>query len=200
MLPLVAARLPRVSATIFVAFAAPSSTTPTLPASPPSISAWRWRYTFDSDCAPSALRISTRPPSSCGSVRLGRSWLVGGDVMLLDTWYAKGQTYNGKRVAGAPQFTAAARVSYDVPLGPGLGANAKYTDNTAVHPAGDLETGGYMLVNVGANYLARIGGHDVTLRAAIDNVTNRRYWAFQYDSYIAPGETRTVSLNAKIDF
>ncbi len=137
-----------------------------------------------------------------GSVRLGRNWQVGGDIMLLDTWYAKGQTYNGKRVAGAPQFTAAARVSYDVPFVPGLqlGADAKYTGNTSVRPAGDLETGGYMLVNLGANYMTRIGGHDVTLRAAIDNLTNRRYWMFQYDSYIAPGDPRTVSLNAKIDF
>lgn len=137
-----------------------------------------------------------------GSVRLGRDWQVAGDVMLLDTWYAKGQTYNGKRVAGAPQFTAAARVTYDVPLVPGLqlGADAKYTGNTEVRPAGDLQTGGYMLVNVGANYMTRIGGHDVTLRAAVDNLANRRYWLFQYDSYIAPGEPRTVSLNAKIDF
>jgi iron complex outermembrane recepter protein len=137
-----------------------------------------------------------------GSVRLGRSWQVAGDVMLLDTWYAKGQTYDGKRVAGAPQFTAAARVTYDVPLVQGLqlGADAKYTGNTEVRPAGDLETGGYMLVNVGANYFTRIAGHDVTLRAAIDNIANRRYWMFQYDSYIAPGDPRTVSLNAKIDF
>jgi iron complex outermembrane recepter protein len=137
-----------------------------------------------------------------GSVRLGRDWQVAGDVMLLDTWYAKGQNYNGNRVAGAPQFTAAARVTYDVPLVPGLqvGADAKYTGNIKVRPAGDLETGGYMLVNVGANYLTRIGGHDVTLRAAIDNITNRRYWMFQYDSYIAPGDPRAVSLNAKIDF
>ncbi|CAB3786068.1 Ferrichrome receptor FcuA [Paraburkholderia caffeinitolerans] len=137
-----------------------------------------------------------------GSVRLGRSWEVAGDLMLLDTWYAKGQQYNGNRVAGAPQFVAAARVSYDVPFVPGLrlGADAKYTGNTEVRPAGNLETGGYMLVNVGANYMTRIGGHDVTLRAAIDNLTNRRYWMFQYDNYIAPGDPRTVSLNAKIDF
>jgi len=137
-----------------------------------------------------------------GSVRLGRSWQVAGDVMLLDTWYAKGQQFNGNRVAGAPQFTAAARVTYDVPYVPGLqlGADAKYTGSVKVRPQGDLETGGYLLVNAGASYLTRIGGHDVTLRAAVDNLTNRRYWMFQYDSYIAPGDPRTFSLNAKIDF
>lgn len=137
-----------------------------------------------------------------GSVRVGRGWQVAGNLMLLDTWYAKGQSYNGNRVAGAPQFVAAARVTYDVPFVPGLqvGADAKYTGNTQVRPAGNLQTAGYMLVNVGANYMTRIGGHDVTLRAAIDNIANRRYWMFQYADYIAPGDPRTVSLNAKIDF
>ncbi|WP_233857268.1 TonB-dependent siderophore receptor [Paraburkholderia sp. HD33-4] len=137
-----------------------------------------------------------------GSVRLGRNWQVTGNLMLLDTWYAKGQAYNGNRVAGAPQFVAAGRVTYDVPAVPGLqvGADAKYTGSTKVRPAGNLETSGYVIVNVGANYMTRIGGHDVTLRAAIDNVTNRRYWMFQYSDYIAPGDPRMVSLNAKIDF
>lgn len=137
-----------------------------------------------------------------GSVRVARDWEVAGSVMLLDSWYAKGQSYNGNRVAGAPNFVAAGRVTYAVPLVPGLSvaADAKYTSNTPVGPAGNLQTGGYMLVNVGANYMTRIGGHDVTFRAALDNVTNRRYWMFQYADYIAPGDPRTVSLNAKIDF
>jgi iron complex outermembrane recepter protein len=137
-----------------------------------------------------------------GSVRLGRSWQVAGDIMLLDTWYAKGQAYEGNRVAGAPKFVAAGRVTYDVPVVPGLqvGVDAKYTGNTEVRPANDLETGGYLIVNAGASYMTRIGGHDVTLRAAIDNIANRRYWMYQYSDYIAPGDPRTVSLNAKIDF
>ncbi|OLL28634.1 ligand-gated channel protein [Burkholderia sp. SRS-W-2-2016] len=139
---------------------------------------------------------------TAGSVRLGRNWQLAGSMLLLDSWYAKGQAYNGNRVAGAPQFVAAGRVTYDVPQVPGLqvGAAAKFTGSTKVRPAGDLETGGYMIVNVGANYLTRVGGHDVTLRAAIDNITNRRYWMFQYASYIAPGDPRMVSVNAKIDF
>ena len=93
-------------------------------------------------------------------------------------------------------------MSYDVPAVPGLqlAASAKFTGNTEVRPANDLQTGGYLLMNVGANYMTRIGGHDVTLRAAIDNITNRRYWMYQYSDYIAPGDPRTFSLNAKIDF
>jgi iron complex outermembrane recepter protein len=55
-------------------------------------------------------------------------------------------------------------------------------------------------VNLGANYMTQIGGHDVTLRAALDNITNRRYWEFQYADYVKPGDPRSISLNAKIDF
>ncbi|MGF6612849.1 hypothetical protein OKW45_007837 [Paraburkholderia sp. WSM4175] len=66
--------------------------------------------------------------------------------------------------------------------------------------ARDLETGGYKIENIGANYLTRVDGHDVTPRAAIGNITNRRYWTFQYSDYIAPGDPRMVSVNAKIDF
>jgi iron complex outermembrane receptor protein len=57
-----------------------------------------------------------------------------------------------------------------------------------------------MLVNLGASYATRIGGYDVTFRAAIDNLLNRRYWEYQYADYVTPGDPRTLSLNARIDF
>ncbi|MDE1179637.1 TonB-dependent receptor [Paraburkholderia sp.] len=135
-------------------------------------------------------------------VHIGNHWTVGGDVMWIATKYDKGSSYDGNRVAGAPGFVAAAHVNYAVPYVPGLnvGADMKYTGNTSVRPAGDLKTAGYTLFNVGASYSTKIGGYGVTLRAALDNITNRRYWMFQYADYIAPGDPRTVSLNARIDF
>ncbi|GLU32332.1 TonB-dependent receptor [Trinickia caryophylli] len=137
-----------------------------------------------------------------GALRLGRDWRVSGDLMLLDSWYAKGSAYNGNRVAGAPTFVAAGRIAYTVPYLPGLqvGVDAKFTGNTQLRAAGDLKVPGFLLVNLGASYMTRIGGHDVTLRAALDNVLNRRYWEFQYADYVKPGDPRTISLNAKIDF
>ncbi|SAL65210.1 TonB-dependent siderophore receptor [Caballeronia peredens] len=35
-------------------------------------------------------------------------------------------------------------------------------------------------MNLGATYTTRIAGHRMGLRAAIDILTNRRYWEFQY--------------------
>ena len=137
-----------------------------------------------------------------GDVRLGSSWNVGGDLMWINTKYEKGAANNGNRVAGAPQFVVAGHATYSVPYVPGLrlGADAKFTGNTNVRPSANLNAPGYMLVNLGASYATRIGGYDVTFRAAIDNLLNRRYWEYQYADYVTPGDPRTLSLNARIDF
>ncbi|WP_144107483.1 TonB-dependent siderophore receptor [Paraburkholderia sp. BCC1886] len=137
-----------------------------------------------------------------GDVRIGRDWTVGADLMWIATHYQKGSTYDGNRVAGAPGFVAAAHVNYAVPAVPGLtlGAGAKFTGNTNLRPAGDLNVPGYTVFNLGATYTTRVAGHTVGVRAAIDNLTNRRYWEFQYADYIQPGEPRTVSVNARLEF
>jgi iron complex outermembrane receptor protein len=137
-----------------------------------------------------------------GDLKLGHDWSVGSDIMWIATQYMKGSANDGNRVAGAPNFVATARVGYDMPFVPGLSlrANAKFTGNTSVRPAGDLTTPGYLLINVGATYATKIYGRHVTWTAAIDNLTNRRYWNYQYADYVAPGDPRTVSLNAKLDF
>lgn len=137
-----------------------------------------------------------------GAAQIGSQWNVGGSMMLLDSWYAKGSAYNGNRVAGAPRFVVAGHVGYLVPAAAGLelGVDAKFTGNTSLREADDLSAPGFLLVNLGATYRTRVGAHDVTLRAALDNALGRRYWEFQYADYVKPGDPRTISLNAKIDF
>lgn len=136
------------------------------------------------------------------STRLGRDWQVGGTMMLLNSQYQKGSSYNGNRVAGAPGFVAAAQVSYDVPQLPGLSlrANAKYTGSTWLRPANDISLPGYVIVNLGATYKTRVYGYDTTLRLALNNVTNKKYWEFQYGDYIKMGDPRNVSLTASVRF
>lgn len=136
------------------------------------------------------------------SAKLGAQWEVAGSLMALDSWYAKGAANNGNRVAGAPTFVAAGKLAYAVPTLPGLtlGAQAKFTGNTPLRAAGGLNAPGYLLVGLGATYATRVGGHGVTLRASLDNLTNRRYWQYQYENYVMPGDPRTISVNAKFDF
>ncbi|WP_418133165.1 TonB-dependent siderophore receptor [Variovorax sp. 375MFSha3.1] len=136
------------------------------------------------------------------STWLGSQWQIGGNLMLLDSSYERGSSYIGNRVAGAPKLVATAQVSYLVPQVPGLklSADMKYTGNTMLDASNQLNLPGYTVANIGASYTTRIAGHSTTFRAAINNVTNRRYWEYQYDNYIKPGDPRTFSLSAKIDF
>lgn len=136
------------------------------------------------------------------ATRIASQWELSGSLMWLDSWYAKGSSFDGNRVAGAPKVVAAAQIAYTVPPVPGLKlvASAKYTGTTMVRPANDLGTSSYTLVNLGARYETRVAGYPVTLRAAVDNLFNRRYWEFQYSDYIKPGDPRTISLNARLDF
>jgi len=136
------------------------------------------------------------------STWLGSQWQIGGNLMLLDSSYERGSSYIGNRVAGAPKLVATAQVSYLVPQVPGLklSADMKYTGNTMLNASNQLNLPGYTVANIGVSYTTRIAGHSTTFRAAINNVTNRRYWEYQYDNYIKPGDPRTFSLSAKLDF
>lgn len=136
------------------------------------------------------------------SFELGRDWIIGGNVMLLDSEYRKGLNNIGQRVAGAPRFVAALQVGYEVPAVPGLQlfADAKYTAATPLRPANDIDVDAYTTLNLGANYETTINGYDTTFRLAVNNLTNKKYWMFQYADYIKAGDPRTVNLSATMRF
>lgn len=137
-----------------------------------------------------------------GSTRIGSQWEVGGSAMYLDSYYSEGQDNIGNRVAGAPNVILAGRLAYRVPFVPGLklGVDGKYTGTTKARAAGDLTLGGYTVFNLGATYNTRVAGKELTLRAALTNLTNKRYWAFQYENYIQPADPRAISVSAKISY
>ncbi|VVE45555.1 Ferrichrome receptor FcuA [Pandoraea eparura] len=137
-----------------------------------------------------------------GSVKLGPRWTLGASAMALDSWYARTNGFDGNRVGGAPRFVLSGNIEYKVPYVPGLsvGGDIRYNGRTALNPQNSLSVSGYTLINLGATYRTRVAGKDVTLRAAVSNLTNRKYWEYQYDNYIKPADPRMISLNAKIDF
>ncbi|ODP31792.1 TonB-dependent siderophore receptor [Pandoraea sp. ISTKB] len=138
-----------------------------------------------------------------GSVKLGSQWTVGASAMALDAWYARTSGgFDGNRVGGAPRFVLSGNVEYKIPYVPGLsvGGDIRYNGRTSLNPQNSLTVSGYTLINLGATYRTRVAGKDVTLRAAVSNLTNRQYWEYQYDNYIKPADPRMFSLNAKIDF
>lgn len=137
------------------------------------------------------------------STGLGRSWSVGGNVMLLDAEYGEGDsTIKGRQVAGAPRLVATAQLAHRVAQVQGLQLRmgVKYTGETPLRADNSAEVGGYTVATLGATYDTQISGHDVTLRASINNLFNRRYWMYQYSNYIKAGDPRSLNLSATLRF
>lgn len=132
--------------------------------------------------------------------------LASTDVMLLDATYDKtdpGSAIKNNDVAAAPDKQASLQLIYDIPQVPGLQLNAgmKYYGKTAVNSANDWTLPGYTLFDMAANYSTRIGGKNVTFRAAASNLGNKAYWAVADSSgWLRIGEPRVISVSAKIDF
>lgn len=138
-----------------------------------------------------------------GGVRLGSQWLLEGNLMLLNASYEKGPAASqGKRVAGAPELMATARLSYKVPQVAGLKlmADAKYTGDVMADTANRFNVPAHTLYNLGASYSTKVGNYPTTLRAVVNNLSNERFWEFQYAGYIKPADPRSLSLSAQFEF
>lgn len=114
---------------------------------------------------------------------------------------------NGNDVIGVARRQVNLGAEWDVPGVQGLSLNARvintgkqYADaaNTLVVPA-------WTRLDVGARYLVDLGNNRLlTLRARIDNVTNRAYWAsvggYPGSNYLVLGAPRTFVVTGTVNF
>ena len=113
---------------------------------------------------------------------------------------------NGKHAIGAPKVQASVGGEWDVPGAPGLSLNARavYTATQYADLANTKELPSWTRLDIGARYLTQLAGHDVTLRARIDNVADRSYWASAVSSFDAGSlvlaAPRTVVVSGSIAF
>lgn len=114
--------------------------------------------------------------------------LLGG-LTWLDTEQRKTDkpANNGKHAIGAPKTQLSVGGEWDVPGAPGLSLNARtvYTSTQYADLANSKQLPSWTRVDIGARYLTQVAGHDVTLRARIDNVADRSYWASAVSSFDA---------------
>lgn len=139
-----------------------------------------------------------------GWFQVMNDWRILGGVMWLD---AKAEdvddpTVEGKRVYGAPRFTATGRIEYNPsffrPLTVAFGG--KYVGSEAVDAANTQFVPSYVTYDLSGKYDTRIAGKDLTLRAGINNLFNRRYWTTAWGYYVAPSPTRTAVVSATMQF
>lgn len=133
--------------------------------------------------------------------------LLGGFTWLDAKQRSTGSTVtDGKRVIGVPEFQATVGGEWDVPGVRGLALDGRlvYTGSSYADAANTLKVGSWTRVDAGVRYLTEVQGRLVTLRARVDNLANRNYWAsaggYPGAGYLVAGAPRTFSVSASIDF
>ena len=130
----------------------------------------------------------------------GLTWL---DAKQLTTGAA---ATDGQRVIGVPKLQANLGAEWDVPGVPGLAVDGRWVHTGAsyANATNTLRVPGWNRLDVGARYMTEVQGKLVTLRARIDNLTNRNYWAsvggYPGAGYLVVGAPRTLSLSVSVDF
>ncbi|MDA8521332.1 TonB-dependent receptor [Acidovorax sp. NCPPB 4044] len=130
----------------------------------------------------------------------GVTWL---DAQQRETGTA---SLNGKRVIGVSRLQANAGLEWDVPGMPGLALDTRvvYTGASYADAANALRVPGWTRLDLGVRYATEWSGRLVTLRARVDNVADRNYWAsaggYPGSGYLVVGAPRTFKLSASVDF
>ena len=133
--------------------------------------------------------------------------LLGGATWLDAKQRSTGSsTTDGKRVIGVPQFQATAGAEWDVPAVQGLTLDARvvHTGATYANATNTLRVSGWNRLDLGVRYMTEVQGKLLTLRARVDNVADRNYWAsvggYPGNGYLVLGAPRTFTLSASMDF
>lgn len=114
-----------------------------------------------------------------------------------------GGKLDGNAARGVPQWSANLGGEWDTPWVEGLTltALAIHSSSQYLDSANELKIPQWTRYDLGGRYSTRILSKDVVLRASLENVENRAYWAGVFnDGYATVSEPRTLKLSASIDF
>lgn len=138
-----------------------------------------------------------------GRFNVTDSTTVSSSSTWLDATFTKAEDeLVGNRVAGVPRFQQSLEISQKIPAIEGLKlyADARYKGASQANDDNTLKVPSFTLFGAGASYRMAVDKHDVTVRAAVDNIANHRYWAFASSGSVFLGAPRTVSLNVSFDY
>lgn len=112
---------------------------------------------------------------------------------------------DGNRVIGVPRVLGNVGATWDMPwTDASLDARVVYTGSNYADDANTLKVPSWTRLDLGARYGLPLGERTLTLRARVDNVTNRNYWAstggYPGAGYLVLGAPRTLGLSASMDF
>lgn len=127
-----------------------------------------------------------------------------GGLMLLDAELTKtnGGVNEGNTAIGVPKLNANLGAEWDIGDIPGLTftARAIHTGEQYINEANTRKTPDWTRFDLGSRYVFKTHGKTVTLRASVENVFDKRYWASASQFGLTFGTPRTALLSATLDF
>lgn len=110
--------------------------------------------------------------------------------------------YDGKRAPNVSRWQLNLGGEYDIVAAPGLTLSARMisTGSQYLNEANSRSMPGWTRWDIGARYRTAIDGQPVVLRAGIQNLFDRDYWASGSGSWLYLGQARTATLSASFDF
>jgi iron complex outermembrane receptor protein len=137
-----------------------------------------------------------------------RGMRVLGGLTLIDTEQVTtaGGVNQGKDAIGVPKTQLNLGGEWDVPNVEGLSLNARalYTAKQFADGANTQQLPSWTRVDLGASYAMRVMDRAVTLRARVDNVADKSYWAsaggYPGSGYLVVGAPRTFVVSGTVDF
>ncbi|AHG41668.1 TonB-denpendent receptor [Pseudomonas syringae CC1557] len=132
----------------------------------------------------------------------GLRLLAGLTLMDTEVSGTSGGSNDGNRAIGVPTFQFNAGADWDVPgiAGAAVSARMLRTGGQYVDAANELSIPTWNRFDLGARYTFNVAQKDVTLRANVENLMNKDYWASANGGYLTQGEPRTLKLSGTIDF
>lgn len=128
----------------------------------------------------------------------GATWM---DTQLKKT--SNGLT-DGNRAAGVPRFQYNLGADWDIPgiEGAALSGRMLRTGGEYINADNTLSIPAWTRVDLGARYGFKADDKYITLRANVENVANKAYWASAStaNNYLTQGEPRTLKVSATVDF
>lgn len=133
--------------------------------------------------------------------------LLGG-LTLLDAEQRRTMNgnFDGNDAIGVPQTQLNIGADWDVPNVEGLSLNARtvYTSKQYADAANTQQLPSWTRVDLGATYRTRFMERELTVRARVDNVADRDYWAsaggYPGSGYLVLAAPRTFTLSATVGF
>ncbi|MCF5705935.1 TonB-dependent siderophore receptor [Pseudomonas syringae] len=125
-------------------------------------------------------------------------------LTLMDTELSgtSGGSNDGNNAVGVPTFQFNAGADWDIPGIEGAAINARMlrTGGQYLNAANTQSIPTWNRFDLGARYTFNVAQKDVTLRANVENLMNKDYWASANGGYLTQGEPRTLKVSGTIDF